>query len=269
MVTFHAVVRPKEAVPRMKANLKKALEIDPNLGEARALLGIIYANYDWDWQSAEQELKQAVQLNPNSAHVHYINAHSLAISGRHEEAVAEAKLAQKLDPLSPLMNGYLGVAYFYGGQYDNAIEVLQMTQTLNPNWHFSHYWLGFAYHGKSILDKAIAEYEKAVELMGGSPWMVMNLTVAYYQIGKKAQADKLFESLKQRSKQEYVFPMAFCWIHLLRGDLDQAYEWLERACEEGDSLLAWTLAAPREIVFVKFFDEPRFKELLKKYGVIE
>ena len=269
LVTFHAVVRPKEVVPRMKANLKKALEIDPNLGEAHALLGDIYAHYDWDWQSAEQELKQAVQLNPNSAHIHYLNAVVLTISGRHEEAVAEAKRAQKLDPLAPLMNAYIGVAYFYGGQYDNAIEVLQMTQTLNPNWFFTHIWLGFAYQGKSMLDKAITEFEKAVELTGGSPWPVTKLTVAYYQIGKKAQADKLFESLKQRLKQEYIFPMAFCWIHLIRGDLDQAYEWLERACEEGDSLLAWTLALPREIVFAKFFDEPRFKELLKKYGVIE
>ena len=136
----------------MKANLKKALEIDPNLGEAHALLGIIYANFDWDWQSAEQELKQAVQLNPNSAHIHYLNAWFLTISGRHEEAVAEAKRAQKLDPISPLMNGFLGTAYSYGGQYDNAIEVLQMTLNLNPNFYFTHIWLGFAYLGKSMLD---------------------------------------------------------------------------------------------------------------------
>jgi len=269
LVTFHAVVRPKEAIPRMKANLKKALEIDPNLGEAHAVLGVIYANLDWDWQLAEQELKQAVQLNPNSAHIHYLNALFLTISRRHEEAVAEAKCAQRLDPLSPLMNDYVGVAYFYGGQYDNAIEVLQMTQTLNPNWWFSHVWLGFAYQGKSMLDKAIAEFEKAVELTGGSPWPMTKLIVAYYQIGKKAQADKLFESLKQRSKQEYVFPLAFCWIHLVRGDLDQGYEWLERACEEHDTLLAYMLTTPREIAAVKIFDEPRFKELLKKYGVVE
>ncbi len=96
-----------------------------------------------------------------------------------------------------------------------------------------------------MLDKAIAEFEKAVELTGGSPWPVMKLTVAYYQIGKKAQADKLFESLKQRSKQEYIFPMVFCWIHLVRGDLDQAYEWLERACVEYDNLLICIVNCPR------------------------
>jgi hypothetical protein len=97
----------------------------------------------------------------------------------------------------------------------------------------------------------------------------MKLTVAYYQIGKKAQADKLFESLKQRLKQEYVFPVAFCWIHLVRGDLDQGYEWLEQACEEHDSILVWIVNGPREILAVEIFDEPRFKELLKKYGVVE
>ncbi|GAG54137.1 unnamed protein product, partial [marine sediment metagenome] len=88
LVTFGGMVPPKEAVPRMRANLKKALEIDPNIGQAHAVLGIIYANYEWDWLSAEQEFKQAVQLDPNSANIHYFNAHSLAISGRHEEAVA-------------------------------------------------------------------------------------------------------------------------------------------------------------------------------------
>lgn len=91
------------------------------------------------------------------------------------------------------------------------------------------------------------------------------LATSYYEFGKKAKAEKLFDSLKQRSIHEYVPPICFYLIHKARGDQDQAFEWLERACNEHDSFLPWLRVTPIEIMRIP--DEPRFKALLEQAGL--
>jgi tetratricopeptide (TPR) repeat protein len=184
---------------------------------------------------------------------------------RHKEAIIEAKRGQELDPVSSFINAFVGLAILLDRQYDRAIEELKMTLTMHPNHFLARYHLGWAYYAKSMRDEAIAEYEKAVELSGGVPFIVMLLANAYYVSGKKAQAEKLFDSLKQRSRNEYVPPICFFLIHLTRGNLKQANKWLKRAGEEHDSYLCWGRVMPREFYHVP--DEPRIKALMKKTGI--
>ncbi len=263
--SYFGNVPPNEAYPRAKEYAKEALEIDDTLAEAHASLGFINMNYDWNWKAAEREFKQALQLNPNSALTHMQYSFLLTFTGRHEEAISEAKRARELDPLSSFINANSGLAFLYGGRYDEAIEILRMTITMNPNYFLSRYVLGMAYRGKSMIEEAIAEQKKSVDLSGGTPRAVTALATTYYEFGKKAKADKLFDSLKQRSGDEYVPPIFFYLIHRVRGEQDQAFEWLERACNEHDSFLPWFRVFPIESWRIP--DEPRFKALMKKAGL--
>jgi len=265
MSSYFGNVPPNEAYPKAREYANKALEIDDTLAEAHGTLGVINMNYDWNWKAAEREFKQALQLNPNSAIIHFQYAALLTYNERHEEAIAEAKRAQELDPLSSYFNAMLGNVLYHAGMYDEAIEVLRVTITMNPNYFLSHWVLGWAYRGKSMFEEAIAEFEKAVELSGGAPVAVTHLSIAYYESGKKAKAEKLFDSLKQRSRDEYVPPFLFYYIHRVRGDQDQAYEWLERACNEHDSILPFIRVNTLESWRIP--DEPRFKALLEKAGL--
>jgi len=258
-------VPPNEAYPRAKEYAKKALEIDKTLAEAHASLGIINMNYDWNWKAAEREFKQALQLNPNSALTHLYYSFLLTLTERYEEAISEAKRAQELDPLSIFINAQLGLTFSWAGRYDEAIEVSRMTITMNPNYFLSHLFLGKAYLQKSMIEEAIAEFEKAVELSGGTPVAVAYLATAYYEFGKKAKTEELFDSLKQRSRDEYVPPIFFYLIHRVQGDQDQAFEWIERACNEHDSFLPWFRVHPIESYRIP--DEPRYKALLEQYGL--
>ena len=265
MSSYWGNVPPNEAYPRAKEYAKKALEIDNTLAEAHSTLGYIITFYDWNWIVAEQEFKRALELNPNSSITNMLYTDFLSVTGQHEEAIIEAKRARELDPLSILIHAHVGNVFFFSGRYDEAIEVLQMTITMNPNYFFSHFVLGFAYRVKSMFEEAIAEWEKAVDISGGTPTAVTWLATAYYDFGKKAKAEKLFDSLKQRARDEYVPPTCFYLIHRVRGDQDQAFEWLERACNEHDSFLPWHRVCPIEIWRIP--DEPRFKALLKKAGL--
>ena len=264
-ISYWGNVPPNEAYPKAKEYTKKALEIDNTLAEAHTSLGFINMNYDWNWKEAEREFKQSLQLNPNLAITHQQYSMLLTVTERHEEAISEIKRSQELDPLSSLFSTIVGNTLFYAGRFDESIEVLRKTITMDPNYFLSHCYLGKSYRVKSMLEEAIAEYEKAVNLSGGTPIVVAALAATYYEFGKKARTEKLFDSLKQKSRDEYVPQMCFYRIHKVRGDLDQAFECVKRACEEHDSFLPWFRVDPIDAHRIP--DEPRFKALLKKAGL--
>ena len=118
---------------------------------------------------------------------------------------------------------------------------------------------------KSMIEEAIEELEKAVELSGRIPMQVIMLAITYYEIGKKVEAEKLFESLEERSRDEYVPPICFFYIHLIRGEKNKALEWLERACKEHDGWLSWMRIIPIDLFRIP--DEQEYQDLLKKYGL--
>jgi tetratricopeptide (TPR) repeat protein len=246
--------------------VEKALEIDHTLGEAHAALGLLHAYYDWNWELAESELQQALQLTPGSAMVHMSYSWLLSLTERHHDALIEARQAQELDPLSSVVNTHVGFAYIWGAQYDDAIRELQITLTMSPTFYLAHYYLGLAYRAKSMMEEAIKEFEKAVELGAGTTWPAMILAATHFESGKEVQGAELFENLKERSRHEYVPPMGFFYIHLARGEGDNALDCLEQACKQHDSFLPWCNVIPIECYRIP--DEPRFRRLLDRAGLV-
>jgi adenylate cyclase len=263
--TTYGSVPPNEAYPKAKEYTKKALEIDCTLADAHITSGCLSIDYDWNWKTAEQEYKLALKLNPNSAAAHLTYSWFLTFTDHINQAIAEAERALELDPLSGYYNTMLGHAYLYARQYDRAIEKLQWTITMYPNYHLAHTHLGMAYKGKLMIKEAIEEFEKAVNLSRGTPLVVSYLACAYYELGKKEQAEKLIDSLEQRLKNEYVPSTCFVPYHIIRSDYDQAFKWLERAINEHDSNLNWFIV--EAIGKYRIPDEPRYNALLEKVGL--
>ncbi len=264
-ISFWANVPPHEAYPKAKKYAKKAIEVDEDIGEAHAALGLVYTFYDWNWKEAERELTLALELNPSSAIIHMSYSWFLSLTEKHEEAIFEAKRAQELDPLSPLIISHVGLACIWGCQFDKAIDELKAGISLAPNFYLMFYYLGLAYRAKYMFEEALAEYEKAIPLSGGAPWPAMILSTTYFESGRISQGEELLQSLKQRAKQEYMPALGFFYIHLAQKDLDQAYKWLEKGCVEKDSFLPWCAIIP--IDEYRISKELRFMPLLKKYGL--
>jgi serine/threonine protein kinase/tetratricopeptide (TPR) repeat protein len=264
-IAYWGNMPPNQAYPNARVFIKKALAIDKTLAEAHAGLGLIYSFYEWDWNFAEQELKEALRLNPNAAIIHISYSWFLSLIEHHDEAIAEAKRAQELDPLSGIIGAHVGLAYIWGGQYDIAIEELQLVLKVTPDFYLAHYYLGLAYRAKSIFDKAIVEFEKAVALESRASWPAMILATCYFEAGKKAEGQRLSERLEQRAKTDYTPPLGFFYIYHVQNKSDKAFEWLEKACMERDSFLPWCKVIP--IVDYRFPDEPRVNDLLKRTGL--
>lgn len=262
---FYGPIRPQEAILQAKTYIKKALDIDDNLAEPHASLGRIVAVYDWNWEEAEQEFNRALKLNQNSSVVHILRASFLSVTGRHKEAILATERARQLDPLSSQVSSVVGEALFFSGQFDKAIADLKKTNAMDPSQFWTHWLLGASYQAKSMMKESIEELKKAVELSNGDPSAVSLLAVAYYRSGEKGAADKLLDGLLERTKSEYLSPFFLFLAYKARGDLNQAYIWLEKTCQDHDPSLPYSLIWPDDAYRIPY--DQRSAELLKRVGL--
>jgi tetratricopeptide (TPR) repeat protein len=162
-------------MPRARTYAEKALALDETLAEAHFALGANALFYSWDWPVVERELKRALELNPNLGISHDVYGQYLSGLGRFDEAIAWNKRALELDPLSPLSNSNLGVVYYYARQYDRAIEQCRMTLELAPDSFCAPLYIGWAYGQQGRYQ---AELTKARALGEALPRLHRNLAMS-------------------------------------------------------------------------------------------
>ncbi len=260
----YEVLPPKEAYPKAKAAAAKALEIDATLAEPHASLGWVYHFYEWNWSGAESEFQLAIRLNPSYATAHHWYGFCLNTMGRFDEALAEIKRAQELDPLSLVISSNVAFSFYLARQYDRAIEQFRKTLEMDPNFAYAHYRLGRTYMQKAMFGEAIVELQKAVALAGGSPFRVASLGQAYALSGKRGEALKILDELKELSKQRQVYPAVIAEIYVGLGEKDQAFAWLEKAYAERSGQLRHLKVEP---AYDRLRSDPRFQDLLRRVGL--
>jgi tetratricopeptide (TPR) repeat protein len=257
----YSFLSPREAFPKAKAAATKALELDETSAEAHTSLALIKDRYEWDWPGAEREFKRAIELNPNYATAHHWYSNYLEDMGRHDEAIAEIKRAQQLDPLSLIINAVVGLRFRSARRYDEAVEQLRKTLEMDPNFAMAHFLLGGAYKEKGQYESAIAEYQKGRSASGGSGYLLAALGRAYAAAGKRREALKILGELKELSKRRYVSASFVASIYVALGEKDQALEWLEKGYRDRDAAMVGLNWVP---TFDPLRSDPRFQDLLRR-----
>jgi TolB-like protein/DNA-binding winged helix-turn-helix (wHTH) protein/Tfp pilus assembly protein PilF len=262
LATNFGLIPPKEAYSRAKEATLKALEIDDTLAEAHVSLAYVKTDYEWDWSEGERESRRAIELNPSNARAHEAHADVLWTTGRLDESMRETKRALELDPLSIEYGNDLGFQLFLARQYDQAIEQEGKVLELDPNYLAVFYFRGICYLKKSLYKEGMAEVEKGVAIARDSPFTLTGLGYGYAVVGKRAEAQKVLDTLNELSKHEYVSPVWRVKIYAGLGDKDKAFAWLEKAYED------------RSIVSVAFLktnpmldplrSDTRFADLLRR-----
>jgi TolB-like protein/Flp pilus assembly protein TadD len=258
----YAVMTPKEAFPKAKAAAIKALELDNTLGEAHNSLAFVLDGFDWDLDAGGNEFQRAIELNPGYATAHHWYAWHLTLLGRFDEAIAEMRKAENLDPLSLIINADLAELLGLAHSYDESIRQSLKTIEMDPNFALAHNQLAQAYLQKHMYSEAIAELQKAVKLSGDSPTCMANLARAYIASGKRSEAVKLLDDLKKRSNPGYSYAAEIAMIYASMGDNDQAMSWLEKGFEERFN--PGVLLRPG---FDPLRSDPRFQNLLHGVGL--
>jgi len=260
MLVVYGRLQPKEGFPKAKDAATRALEIDESSAEAHSSLAFIRFRWDWDRAATEREFQTAIRLKPAYAPAHQWYSSYLVAVERFDEAIAEAKRTEELEPLSFVASSHLGWIYYLSGQNDNAIEQCRKILERDPSSFPARRYLGLAYEAKGMYAEAITEFQTGVKL-SGSPLMLALLGHAYAASGKTAEAKQVLSDLQQLQDQRYVSPYTVAAIYAGLGEQEQAFKWLEKAVEERD---IWLMNLKVDPVFARLRSQRQFTDILAR-----
>ncbi len=251
-----------EALPRARAAAQRALEINPGLAEAHATLGLVRLLFDWDWDGAETILKHAIDLNPNSSWTLGVGSGYAMVKARFDEAIGLLQRAAGLDPLSVMTIVQLGLWQLRAGRSQLARQQFLKALEVAPDHPYPHWLLGQVHAAESRYDEAIGEIEHADRLSHGFPPIVAALGCAYALSSRTGDAREVLERLSEGVESgEYVRPYLVAKVHAALGEIDRAFEWLEKAYTARDSSLVQLLT---DESVDPLRSDPRFDELLRR-----
>lgn len=252
-----------EAYPRAKQAALKAIELDSALSTAHWALGWVSWVQDWDLAICEEEACRAIQLNPSEPLAHILHGIVLAIRGDSARAAAEARLALDVDPLSLYINTSAAWVCLFAKDYQRAREQARAALDLFPNALQACYVLGWAEVALARIDRAIEALEKAVAI-SPDPISIGYLGHVQARAGHREIALSLLDDLLSRLKLGYVPAKSFVAVYAGLGELDRAFEWLEKAYQERDPMLFWLLSVP---AYEPLRSDPRCDQMLRRIGL--
>jgi tetratricopeptide (TPR) repeat protein len=258
----YGLLAPKEAYPKAEAAAAKAIALDSTLGEAHVSLAFCLDGFDWDWASGGREFTRGIELSPGYATGHHWYGWHLAALGRHDEAVAELKKAESLDPLSLIIGADLAEELLIAHRYDEAIQQSQKTINMDPLFALAHRVLGQTFVQQHLYNEGVAELKKAIELSSGGSASTSTLAYAYAVSGRRDEAIKILNDLKNRPHDASSNAPEIAMVYVGLDEKDQAMAWLEKAYAE--RLNPGVLIRP---CFDPLRSDPRFQDLLRRVGL--
>ena len=258
-------IPPGEAKARARAAMEKALELDPNIPEAYAVLGNLQINYDWDRQAAEKSFRRAIELNPNYATAHHWLGWCLIAQRRFEEAEAEFERASELDPTSMSITSEQGYPAFFAGDLTRAEKIFRQAVEMDGTYAPARMNLWRTLHHAGRFDETMPQIEATESIVGKAvPVVMMARGRTLATTGKKAEAEAIYQQLQSlKNKGEYLSPI---FLAILAADLDnpdETFRWLEECFKERNDYLLFLPIAPE---FKRFEGDARFQELMRRVG---
>ena len=251
----------QESLPKAKAAAERALQIDPSMSEAYCALGMVQFNY-WQWDAAEKSLRRSIELNPNYAQAHDRYSTYLVTMSRMPEALQQVRIAQQLDPLSPVINSDAVAVELIAGQIDKGIADLQRIIEIDPTMPLAHQWLAFGYLRKKQYDDAIGEVKKAIDTSGNTTLALSNAAFIYHVAGRPEEARAAVEEIIRRA--EFTPPIEMAGAYISIGDRARAFEWLDRGFAAHAGTMTYITWPPW---FDEIYTDPRFVSLLRRMGL--
>jgi len=255
-----------ESQLKQRAAIEKALSLNDKLAEAHALLGEMKLVYEWDFDGAESSFRRALELDPNSMVVHRLYALYLSSMGRHDEAIAEAKLAIDLEPASVLNHKNYGQFLYFARRYDEAIEVLERTIEIDADYRTAYGWLMRSLRQKGDDDKAFEYFLRAPKRKNEDPektelWKTIYARSGWRGITQK-ELDEALEDERNGEDRYWVMPRLYAEL----GENEKAMTRLQMAFDANQRGWGWTVLKIDQ-TFDALHPDPRFEAIVKSIGL--
>jgi len=256
---------PKDVFPVAREAAAKALEIDPEMAEAFASLGCVEGAFECNWAAAEQHFKKAIALNPQYGTAHqWYATHHLVPLGRFVEGREQVEMARANDPLSLAILATAGLIAYFEREPDRAIREYEKALEMDANFALAHYFLGQAYEQKGLHEQAIQSLTRAQQLSPGSSEMEAAVARARALSGDHERAEEMLKELREKARSEYVSPVLLAQVLLGLNRNEDAIAELQRAREMRATDLIWLKVRP---VFDGIRGDARVAEIATAVGL--
>ena len=253
-----------EIFPKTQTAALKAIELDPDLAEAHASLGLFYVQYGWDWAKAEAEFQHALSVNPNYPSAHSMYARLLCVLGRFPEAEAQIDKAQTLDPLSNGIAIGVGLELYLARDYVRAEKHFRAVLPLDPSSIDAPLYLALTLTAAGRAQEGVAGYRRILEADPSNLFTMADLVRAYSLAGQKKEASELVEKIRTSPAYSTLLPTSTAEAYGALGLLDQAFAELDRAFSERCWYLIFLNVEP---IFDPLRQDPRFRMMQKRMSL--
>ncbi len=260
---FWADIEPAPAADRASALVEQALALDPDCAEAHVGKGNIAGYFGHDWPYAEACTLHALQLSPSlaTAHLHLTGLYT--ILRRFDEAMLEARLTLRLDPVSPTTGAWAAFWLASAGARDEGVEALREIAEGNPSYWMPWWELAVLCARLGDTGAALEYAERAAALSENATHALAVLACVHYREGNRRAGDELYDRLQARARQGFVSPSSMACVEVGRGDSDKALETMRRAAAINDPMLPfWRMG-----IASVFPADPRFEQVLASVGL--
>jgi len=249
-----------EAFSKARTSALKSIQLDEGLSDGHLALADAVANLDWDWGTAEQELKRALELNPSGASAHWAYAFELEKLGRIPEALAQLRIVQRLDPVSSQSIAEAAEARYYAREYEASMDLLRRLEATNPQRVLLGFWFG-------VVNRERGRYQDSINAfrdVGDHPHVLGHMGNAYARWGRKAEARALIPRLQEHIRSNGIGTYEVALVYAGLGEKDLAFEWLGKALAVHDKGLTFLKVDP---CLDPLRTDPRFQNLLQRVGL--
>jgi len=239
---------------------ERALQLAPGLAESHEALGVIQSAHDWDWKGAEASFARALELAPNSVRIMRNTVFILYARGRYDEAIALMRQAVELDPLSAAVHCFLTGSYRIAGRLDGAETAVRKALALSPHGGFGHFYLSDICLAQGRLDESLEAAKREIN----GVFRLLALANVYQAQGRHAESEAALEELIETYKDAAALQIAEAFGY--RGERNQAFAWLDRACAQRDAGMSMVRALP---TLRGLHGDARWEQFLEKVGLAE
>jgi serine/threonine protein kinase/Tfp pilus assembly protein PilF len=221
---------PREVVPKAKAAALKAVELDDTFAQAHSSLATVITFCEWDWARAEAEFKRAIELNPNDPEARALYSFYLILR-RPEEAMTQVQRAVELDPLNAWYRAAYAAHPFLAGRDDEALALYRKVLSMSSGFLIAHGNISQILFRKAKYEESFQEMKA---YFAGDREMEEVLTRGYAQSGFRGAMRRAADTLAERAHKTYASPDWVASLYMMAGEKDQALAWLEKGLEARD-----------------------------------
>ncbi len=244
----------------------KALQLDSSIAESHIAKACAYLLYEWEWQQAFDSLQNALRINPGASDAYRLLAMYYIIVGKKDQAVMIMEEAAKHDPLSPMINHYLGNVYIFVGRYDDAIRQADKVLDMHPQMRICIELKGWGTVMNGYPEAALKLFQEVHRLTNHPLKALMGVGYCYAKLGQPEKTLDCIRKIEQRQVEEpdavVDGDLVVLWFAL--GDLDKTFYHINQCVEKRTAPVNMFLEYP---VFEELKKDPRYEELKRKVVV--